>query len=803
MKYLMILVCLMIFSSVEGDDGTLGIFGNNTISQNATNLLQNAMGAFGQWFQNPNAETVKRVNNLINDLLSFAKDDSDGGIQSGTNTTGSFQDILQVIQRLIPFIATNGQLDPDKILSLGSTVLQGGSVALRSAGVSPECSNDVIQWFNGLQQFHGWAWKIVDAGFKIPSDVAGLNMRWLGSREECLSVLSDGADDVTGNMQQFHGKYCRLLFPLGNIAGAGKQNLLLGTCASHRCTNEDVTTMVTMVSKQIKPDIQIITSCLEDSLELDSGAIVTIVILAILGFMVLLGTLYDVFVVQLSAFNTTPSVVIVKRSNPPPYTDLEKLEGQINEGFAGEKNGLGVEVKGYEESQTSQQVEPVASVIQQQTKPTRGVLENILLSFSVYTNGYKILGANQGSGSIGAVNGIRFLSMAWVILGHTYFFATNFTVNMFDFAGKKLFQKSFMAVIYASVSVDSFFALSGVLVAYLSLRELKKVGGVSKFNWFMFYFHRFWRLTPPYMLVLMIGTTLYKYVFTGAMKVDGDSMYMITCRDNWWINLLYINNYVKTDEGCMGWSWYLANDMQLYIISPLLLVPLFYSKILGGIISGLFIVGAVVTSGLISYHGGYLAQGIPQAGPQPEDFQKHYYVPVWTRFGPYIVGLVTGYILYKTKCQCRIPKVLNIILWVICFGTICAIVYGPYSDGETHIFTETENTVFNAFFRTAWGAAICWIIFACATGHGGWINQVLSWSPFIPLGRLTYCAYLIHPLVMEIYYESKDQPIYFSEFETVYMFLGNMVLSYGAAFVVSLVFESPMMGLEKAIFKKK
>ena len=46
----------------------------------------------------------------------------------------------------------------------------------------------------------------------------------------------------------------------------------------------------------------------------------------------------------------------------------------------------------------------------------------IILSFSVYTNGKKILSVNQPSGTLTAVNGIRFISMTWVILGHAYFF---------------------------------------------------------------------------------------------------------------------------------------------------------------------------------------------------------------------------------------------------------------------------------------------------------------------------------------------------------------------------------------------
>ena len=44
-----------------------------------------------------------------------------------------------------------------------------------------------------------------------------------------------------------------------------------------------------------------------------------------------------------------------------------------------------------------------------------------------------------------------------------------------------------------------------------------------------------------------------------------------------------------------------------------------------------------------------------------------------------------------------------------------------------------------------------------------------------------------------------NQAIYLFQ---IYMFIPNLVMSYGVAFLVSLAFESPMMGLEKAIFKR-
>ena len=51
-----------------------------------------------------------------------------------------------------------------------------------------------------------------------------------------------------------------------------------------------------------------------------------------------------------------------------------------------------------------------------------GTLENLLLSFSVYTNASKLLNTKQSAGTLTAVNGIRFVSMTWVVLGHSYAF---------------------------------------------------------------------------------------------------------------------------------------------------------------------------------------------------------------------------------------------------------------------------------------------------------------------------------------------------------------------------------------------
>ncbi|XP_045192777.2 O-acyltransferase like protein-like [Mercenaria mercenaria] len=781
------------------------------LNGSAIDVLNNVFGVFGKLLNNTNG--LNGIGDFLNGLLQGGAGDKKWTTQKPKTTSerpdSESQNILEFLQPLLPMLASTGLSDPMKLIPMALSYLQSLDPVLQASGVSNSCRKDMNLWFKGLGRFEGWAWKMIDSSFKIPSNLAGFNLKWLGDMEECTAIQANIYDNVTAKTEQFDGKYCRIIFPLGDLGGGG-QLLILGSCASSRCSNDDVTIMVNSLVSAVAPEgfpLKALVSCIGDTPELDSKAIAAICILGVLGALVVIGTIYDAIAIQMtSQKESKPPVLIstIPRESPPPYIAYDKMPGEEGggDGYSITNSDKGATNNRTEDAQNMAPANPGERKLQRTPK---SILGKILIAFSVYTNGCKLLGTGQGAGSLGAVNGIRFLSMAWVILGHTYFFAVGYATNAAPLTGKKFNQWTFTAIINASVSVDTFFALSGILVAYLTLRELKKVGGACKFNWFMFYFHRFWRLTPPYMLILMCGTVLYKYLTQGPLSQgEGESTFMVNCKDSWWTNLLYVNNYVNVDKSCMGWTWYLANDMQMYIISPLILLPLFYNVIFGGITSTLFLAGTIAATAIITNEHQYPAQSwSPFAPKQDEHYFKQMYIPASTRLGPYLVGLVTGYVLYKCKCRFRIPVMINLACWLLCIGAVCSIVYGPFTKDDEHIFTAEQSTAYNTLFRTGWGVAICWIVFACATGYGGWINELLSWSPFVPLGRLTYCAYLLHPFVMAYYYETSPKPVYFSDYGIIYLFLGNLVLSYGAAFMVSLFFESPMMGLEKALFKKK
>ncbi|XP_045194786.2 uncharacterized protein LOC123550421 [Mercenaria mercenaria] len=754
-------------------------------------------------------------------------------LTAGNGTTNILQSLLgnvleslpgnlleSVLVDLFPNATDLDDIDEEQLI----TLLAG--IALQAGGVSENCRNDIVIIFTKLMEQTDWVLQMVDAMGKPESGLLEGNLKWLGDYQECVNIKA-----VTDGVERFTGKYCKTGIPLGGILppelAALGSNLEVGTCMPNSCSANDIVNLMVSVQKLLlngttlfQPEV----NCVEDK-SLSTDLVVCIGLIAMLLAAIIIGTLYDIFAVQMNAVdgNGKNAVETTGRLSrqlsgkislyKPTHTQVCLPNAYINGGYMNQGDEEEIKVNG-ETKAVDMEPETDKSVVTLPQKENRaisepyqkrkGTAESILMAFSFYSNGVKILNTDQAAGSLGAINGIRFLSMAWVILGHTYFFCQGYDSNFIFHFFSSLQNWTFMAISYATVSVDSFFAISGILVAYLTLKELKKVGGASKLNWFMFYFHRFWRLTPSYMLVLMVGTVILPYILNGPMWTEDDLPYMKTCRTNWWTNLLYVNNYVNTDEICMGWTWYLANDMQFYIISPLILLPLFYNQIAGAVSCLLFLTATTVAAGVVAYSHRYQVQMYLPYAPQPNDadYGKNLYMPSYARFGPYVVGLFTGYILYRCKCKCNLPKIINIVCWLISLALCCVCAYTPYSDGDKHTFTQQESAAFFALHRTAWGVAVCWIVFACATGHGGWINEVLSWKAFVPLGRLTYSAYLIHPLVMLVFYMSRNTPTYFSIYEVIYLFLGHLVLSYGIGFIVSLVFESPMMGLEKAIFKR-
>ncbi|XP_076454789.1 nose resistant to fluoxetine protein 6-like [Babylonia areolata] len=649
--------------------------------------------------------------------------------------------------------------------------------------VSAVCANHTTAIVNGVLANQLWASQFLDAMGKPPAGLLQGATHWPGAYEQCMSLRVGPFPNDT-HLPPFSGKYCTASVRRTPTASLPINSIQLGICIPDSCSATDMTILIRQYLTKNKRTEKVSVTCIAQEDDLDTKAIVAIVICSALLACMAVGTVLDVLLIQ------RPKWQQQQQQQHQPHQQQQQQHQQSD---AVTTNGHSIE-----ESLplVAKKRATKASV------PEVGTCSKLLMSFSVYTNAVKLLSTDQPAGSLTCVHGIRFLSMTWVVLGHAFAFIGYFSVNSYTYTAKVNKRWTFQAISNATVSVDSFFVLSGLLVSYLTLKEMKKKG--VRLNWFLFYFHRFWRLTPAYMLVIMVFTCLSPYWGSGPFWSGSNVGDRRNCEDKWWTNLLYINNLVHSDKQCLGQSWYLANDMQFYILSPLIFVPFYFSPLLGCISSAVFVLTSTITPGVLESNQHFSPGAFAQVDgtPPTEDMFSYLYAKPWNRMGPYVIGLMTGYVLFYCDCKLRINKFLNLFLWAVATGTAMAILYGLYDASNGHPLTVEVAAFYSAVTRTVWGACVAWVVIACCTGNGGLVNMLLSWKGLVPLSRLTYTIYLLHIMIMDLFMMNQQTLFYMSDINIVMFFLGILVVSYLAAFVTSLAFEAPMMGLEKILFRR-
>jgi peptidoglycan/LPS O-acetylase OafA/YrhL len=76
------------------------------------------------------------------------------------------------------------------------------------------------------------------------------------------------------------------------------------------------------------------------------------------------------------------------------------------------------------------------------------------------------------------------------------------------------------------------------------------------------------------------------------------------------------------------------------------------------------------------------------------------------------------------------------------------------------------------------------------------MRQIAAADVWVPFARLTYAAYLYHPIIIQTYYSSREVlPLYVTS-EIVLYFFGFASLAFATSCIHFLLFEKPTMNLE-------
>jgi len=133
----------------------------------------------------------------------------------------------------------------------------------------------------------------------------------------------------------------------------------------------------------------------------------------------------------------------------------------------------------------------------------------------------------------------------------------------------------FCLITSSQMAVDSFFFLSGFLLSHLTLKELSR--GTMKM--LPAVVMRYVRLTPSLALTLLVFYKIWVLFGYGPFAPRFQESIDKRCDGSWWTELTYTMNFVPFDSNkvCLGWSWYLGNDMIFFVVS-LPLLPIYHRR---------------------------------------------------------------------------------------------------------------------------------------------------------------------------------------------------------------------------------
>merc|ERR1712072_1074481 len=406
-----------------------------------------------------------------------------------------------------------------------------------------------------------------------------------------------------------------------------------------------------------------------------------------------------------------------------------------------------------------------------------------------------------------SLNGLRVISMAWIILGHTFLEPMGISgyMNMEDIKMTSLNSdvaenNPWLAFIMsAQAGVDSFFFLSGFLLSYLTLKEMR----AGKMKVIAAVILRYVRLTPSLGLAMLVYYKIWQYFGFGPFAPAFQNSVTRRCDGSWWSELTYTMNFVpfNSDDVCMGWTWYLGDDMIFFIVS-ILILPLYYKRRWLGWVSVLTLSG--LSFGMTAWLVIKYKLSIYIFYEQYTRYSYYAYSKPYTRIPAYFVGLVAAWVLdamevrgitRETRPSTRSASVAASAAAALSIAGLVFLTFIPATDFGDHkeSWGSVASALYIVFSRPAWAMCLAVLTLLCYYGFLPRLNGFMAHPYWTPFTRLTYGAYLVHPLVIKLAAGRSLQFYTFNTWDLAYRFVGNITLSYGGAVVLWVLVERPCM----------
>ncbi|XP_018898083.2 nose resistant to fluoxetine protein 6 [Bemisia tabaci] len=676
--------------------------------------------------------------------------------------------LVTVLTLLSPFVVL-GKVDLSREYEqnfLKGLLNVSPTFTLRGSNLSDLCFADTQEYIKDLNQLQYWALQMYDSTGKLNSGLLNGNLNTYGDYEQCLSIRHP----------HIRGKYCLLGFDADFQKGSsylGSMREVMDSAYSDRPFHgpEIKPPLISPLARQkFVWGFCIPSSCSLDDLES-----------SLQQALAPLNSTENGLKIDIIPFEESCTTNLTKNFTVRSFLVMALLAGihllillsTLTDHYF------------YTATQT-------AANIKEATVPMK-----VLLAFSLKRTVPFLLDRRkkEDDSDVSCLHGLRFLFALILFETHRSLFLLGFPlVNRTEIV-RQVVEKELTMILRATMNnIDAFSLLSGLLCSYHGLARLESSG---KLNVPLLYIKRYAKFTPLFLVMALMVRDLMPHFFRSPHNITVLDSLANNC-ENIWKVLTYTGNSDGLKDMCYSVSHQIHTDMQMYLLSPFLILFLWKFRAAAYTLISSIVVAISLYCGWIVYrekltavyfHGTTFSLSLESI--------DRLYLNTFLRLPPYLIGILVGYTLYFSKTQSKGVSKPTVVIGhtLAILGMYFSYFWLKKCAEPGYMYDALEMGLYKAAQPIMFNCALGWLIYSCFTGKAQHLNRMLSYSPYLVFSRLSYAFYMVQAGVMGALLQLNRVPLYSR-------LLNSMDVAYAGAVFLATVWMTLTLYLPTILIEK-